>query len=102
MSTTSTNVWNIPMGTSTLLPTACTSQTGPANVDGRCIMGGHIVHNRNLGTASPDTSKECSALPVYVLNNVPYTRGTMAGHRYASLANAYAYTKLHSQWATNS
>lgn len=94
---------DLPTGASALLPTSCTPATGPANVDGRCIMGGTVVASGRRGhealgaaTRSPEV---CSAFPVYLRNNVPYTRGQVAGNHYSALANIYTYTRLNTDWA---
>lgn len=89
-------------GASALLPTNCTPQTGPANVDGQCIMGGKRLpvgrHGDRASSGNP--TDLCSAYPVYVMNNVPYTIGRVAGSDYSALANIYTYTKLNDNWAT--
>ena len=92
-------------GSSSLLPTNCTPSTGPANVDGKCIMGGTSMPLSTRGgsiygnewTKSP----RCVAYPVYVMNNVPYTRGRVAGNNYDRLANIYTYTRLNDNWANS-
>ena len=92
-------------GSSSLLPTACTPDTGPANVDGRCIMGGQVMPAGQRGFYVPsqglqDTNR-CVAFPVYLMNNVPYTNGRVAGNNYSALANIYTYTRLNEDWATS-
>ena len=91
-------------GSSALLPTACTPSTGPANVDGRCIMGGLQMPAGRRGYYVPSMglapSERCVAFPVYLMNNVPYTNGRVAGTNYTDLANIYTYTRLNQEWAT--
>ena len=77
---------DIPSGSSVIIPTQCGANTGPANVDGRCVLGG-VEHVNPTGRA-------CSAYPVYVLGNVPYTSGHVAGSNYSTLSKLYSYTKL--------
>lgn len=93
-------------GSSALIPTACTPSTGPANVDGRCIMGGRRMPSGRRGYTIPslglDTSGSCVAFPIYLATNVPYTNGRVAGSNYSDLANMYTYTNLNQQWATSS
>lgn len=92
-------------GSSSLLPTACTPDTGPANVDGQCIMGGVTMPSGPRGFYVPSqglqTTSQCVAFPVYLMNNVPYTNGRVTGNNYANLANIYTYTHLNEEWATN-
>ena len=88
-------------GASALLPTACTALTGPANVDGRCILGGGGHHSCSAGQQSLGTERCGAGIPVYVMSNVPYTSGHVAGRSYAALANIYANTRLNEDWATN-
>jgi hypothetical protein len=92
-------------GSSSLLPTACTPNTGPANVDGRCIMGGVAMPAGQRGFYVPSlglqATRQCVAFPVYLMNNVPYTNGRVAGNNYATLASVYTYTRLNEDWATN-
>ncbi len=91
-------------GSSALLPTACTADTGPANVDGRCIMGGTYMPAGRRGYSVPSTglvhTDRCVAFPVYLATNVPYTNGRVAGSNYTDLANIYTYTRLNENWAT--
>ena len=91
-------------GSSVLLPTACTPSTGPANVDGQCIMGGIQMPAGRRGYFVPSTglvsTNRCVAFPVYLMNNVPYTNGRVAGSNYTDLANIYTYTHLNQNWAT--
>jgi len=93
-------------GSSALLPTACTALTGPANVDGACIMGGRQMPAGRRGYYVPsvglDSTDRCVAFPVYLMTNVPYTNGRVAGSNYADLANVYTYTRLNENWATAS
>ena len=91
-------------GSSALLPTQCTAATGPANVDGRCIMGGTQMPAGRRGYSIPSmglqSSDRCVAFPIYLATNVPYTNGRVAGSNYADLANIYTYTHLNLDWAT--
>lgn len=93
-------------GSSALLPTACTALTGPANVDGECIMGGRQMPAGRRGYSVPsvglDSTNRCVAFPVYLMTNVPYTSGRVAGSNYADLANSYTYTRQNDNWATAS
>ena len=97
---------DLPVGASALLPTSCTPASGPPNVDGRCIMGGTVLPSGPRGQealARPAHAPElCSAYPVYLRNNVPYTRGQVAGNNYTALANVYSFTRLNTDWARRS
>ena len=97
---------DLPAGASALLPTSCTPATGPANVDGRCIMGGTLLAGGRRGhealSADARSPGGCAAFPVYLRSNVPYTRGHVAGNHYSALANLYTYTRLNADWARNS
>lgn len=97
---------DLPVGASALIPTSCTPATGPGNVDGRCIMGGTVLPSGPRGQealARPEHRPElCSAYPVYLRNNVPYTRGKVAGNNYTALANVYTYTRLNTDWVHQS
>ena len=91
------------VGSSALLPTSCTPASGPANVDGQCIMGGTKMpagrrgyHIPSLGMNATGT---CVAFPIYLATNVPYTNGRVAGMDYNDLANIYTYTRLNQNWA---
>lgn len=90
-------------GSSALHPTSCTSSTGPANVDGRCIMGGTKMPAGRRGYHIPSlamsTTGTCVAFPIYLATNVPYTNGRVAGIDYDELANIYTYTHLNQNWA---
>jgi hypothetical protein len=90
-------------GSSALLPTSCTPSTGPANVDGRCIMGGTRMPAGRRGYSIPslglETPGSCVAFPIYLATNVPYTSGRVAGSNYSDLANIYTYTHLNQRWA---
>ena len=90
-------------GSSALLPTACTPATGPANVDGRCIMGGTKMPAGRRGYHIPSldmsTTGTCVAFPIYLATNVPYTNGRVAGMDYSDLANIYTNTHLNQNWA---
>ena len=88
-------------GASALLPTACTALTGPANVDGRCILGGGGDRECSAAQQSLGTEGCGAGIPVYVMSNVPYTSGHVAGRNYAALANIYTNTRLNEDWATN-
>lgn len=89
-------------GSSALLPTQCTPESGPANVDGRCIMGGRLVPAGRRGYYVPpttlNTTDRCAAFPVYLMNNVPYTNGRVVGSNYTALADTYTYTRLNEKW----
>jgi hypothetical protein len=91
-------------GSSALLPTKCTASTGPANVDGLCIMGGSAVPVGMRGYYVPsvglESTSQCAAFPVYLMTNVPYTRGRVAGPDYAELAGIYSNTRLNQKWAS--
>ena len=80
------------VGSSALLPSTCTASTGPANVDGKCILGGAQTAVAVRGSYLP-------LRPVYLMNNVPYTIGRVAGPNYADLARIYTYTRLNQHWA---
>jgi len=84
-------------GSSALLSTDCTATNGPANIDGRCIMGGVRSYDHNRGGEG-----QCVAFPIYVLTNVPYTNGQISGSDYNKLSRLYNYTKLNEQWTTAS
>ena len=92
-------------GSSALLPTACTPDTGPANVDGKCIMGGTEVPAGRRGYYVPSVGLQatdrCVAFPVYLATNVPYTGGRVAGSNYTNLAKMYTYTRLNQHWANS-
>ena len=85
-------------GSSALIPTKCTAATGPANVDGRCIMGGALMPDSTRGYNIPSIglaqTNRCVAFPAYLISNVPYTNGSVAGREYSRLSNLYTYTKL--------
>ena len=97
---------DMPVGASTLLPTKCDASTGPANVDGQCILGGTMLPTGTRGYYVPTVglaqSDRCVAFPVYLMNNVPYTTGRVAGNDYARLADIYTYTRLNENWALHS
>ncbi len=88
------------VGSSVLLPTACTPSTGPANVDGRCILGGVWLPPGPRALAAPPSNGSCSAFPVYIATNVPYTSGRVAGSNYSALADIYSNTRLNEKWAS--
>ena len=89
-------------GASSLLPTKCTPSTVPPNVDGECILGGIRVPLQKEGyrpTTALNAGNRCVAYPVYLMRNVPYTRGKIVGSNYTALANAYEATRLNQKWA---
>ena len=59
------------------------------------IFPGYYVPSMGLAP-----SERCVAFPVYLMNNVPYTNGRVAGSNYTDLANIYTYTRLNQEWAT--
>ena len=67
-------------------------------------MGGSLMPTATRGYAVPTVGyahpSQCVAYPVYVMDNVPYTRGRVAGHSYSDLADIYTYTRLNQAWAT--
>ena len=91
----------LTLGTSAVLPTMCTSASGPPNVDGQCVSGGSTVPPVTCEQHVPRGGTDLRAtLPVYVTDGVPYTRGRVAGHDYERLARMYSNTRLNESWAS--
>jgi len=64
-------------------------------VNGDCIRGGLAVPAKTTNFATGlMTSQACGGDPVYLMRNVPYSSGRVAGQNYSQLATLFYNTRL--------